>query len=88
MMLKKEQTVSHRLVRKLTALSQAVLLLFVACAASAQESNRLQDIQIQSLPGHRVELKLIMSGTAPEPLTFTIEDPARIALDLQIPHLD
>ena len=82
MMLKKEQTVSHRLVRKLTALSQAVLLLFVACAASAQESNRLQDIQIRSLPGHRVELKLIMSGTAPEPLAFTIEDPARIALDL------
>jgi len=27
-------------------------------------------------------LKLIMSGTAPEPLAFTIEDPARIALDL------
>lgn len=82
MMLKKEQTVSHRLVRKLTALSQAVLLMFVAFAASAQESNRLQDIQIQSLPGNRVELKLIMSGTAPEPLAFTIEDPARIALDL------
>ncbi|MCH7821018.1 MAG: type IV pilus secretin PilQ [Proteobacteria bacterium] len=59
-----------------------MLLLFVACAASAQESNRLQDIQIRSLPGHRVELKLIMSGTAPEPLAFTIEDPARIALDL------
>ena len=82
MMLKKEQTVSHRLVRRLTALSQAVLLMFVAFAASAQESNRLQDIQIQSLPGNRVELKLIMSGTAPEPLAFTIEDPARIALDL------
>ncbi len=82
MMLKKEQTVSHRLVRKLTALSRAVLLMFVAFAASAQESNRLQDIQIQSLPGNRVELKLIMSGTAPEPLAFTIEDPARIALDL------
>jgi type IV pilus assembly protein PilQ len=29
-----------------------------------------------------VELKLIMSGTAPEPLAFTIDDPARIALDL------
>ncbi len=82
MMLKKEQTVSHRLVRRLTALSQAVLLMFVAFSASAQESNRLQDIQIQSLPGNRVELKLIMSGTAPEPLAFTIEDPARIALDL------
>ena len=43
---------------------------------------RLQDVQVQSLPGQRVELKLIMSGTAPEPLAFTIDDPARIALDL------
>jgi len=34
------------------------------------------------LPGQRVELKLIMSDTAPEPLAFTIENPARIALDL------
>ncbi len=42
----------------------------------------MQDIQVQSLPGQRVELKLIMSGTAPEPLAFTIDDPARIALDL------
>ena len=25
---------------------------------------------------------MILSGTAPEPLAFTIEDPARIALDL------
>lgn len=67
---------------KLAALVQAALLLFWGAAASAQESNRLQDIQVQSLPGQRVELKLIMSGTAPEPLTFTIESPARIALDL------
>ena len=37
---------------------------------------------MQSLPGQRVELKLIMSDTAPEPLAFTIENPARIALDL------
>ena len=42
----------------------------------------MQDIQVQSLPGQRVELKLIMSGTAPDPLAFTIDDPARIALDL------
>ena len=50
--------------------------------ANAQEGNRLQDIQVQSLPGQRVELQLIMSETAPEPLAFTIENPARIALDL------
>lgn len=82
MMFKTKQTVGHRLVLKLTALAQVVFLLFAGATASAQEGNRLQDIQVQSLPGQRVELKLIMSGKAPEPLAFTIDDPARIALDL------
>ena len=63
---------------------QMVAAVLAVCAVSvnAQESNRLQDIQVQSLPGQRIELKLIMSGTAPDPLAFTIDDPARIALDL------
>ena len=82
MMLKNTQSVARSVVLKLTALAQVTLLLFVGSAANAQEGNRLQDIQVQSLPGDRVELKLIMSGTAPEPLAFTIDDPARIALDL------
>ncbi len=69
---------SRRWVVQLTAAA----LLLCGMNASAQEGNRLQDIQVQSLPGQRVEVKLILSGTAPEPLTFTIEDPARIALDL------
>ncbi len=73
--------------RRTTALNwvvlvQAAVLLFLGASAGAQEGNRLQDIQVQSLPGQRVELKLIMSDTAPEPLAFTIESPARIALDL------
>ncbi len=67
---------------RLAVLTQAILLLFCGAVANAQDGNRLQDIQVQSLPGQRVELKLIMSDTAPEPLTFTIENPARIALDL------
>jgi type IV pilus assembly protein PilQ len=66
----------------LTVVVQAALLLCCGLAANAQEGNRLQDIQVQSLPGERIEIKLIMSDTAPEPLAFTIEDPARIALDL------
>jgi len=82
MMFKIKQTAGHRRVLNLAVLSQALLLVFVGMTASAQESNRLQDIQIQSLPGQRVELRLIMSGTAPEPLAFTIDNPARIALDL------
>ncbi len=83
MMLKLIPTVGHRNTGiRLVVLAHAALLLFWGAAASAQEANRLQDIQIQSLPGQRVELKLIMSGPAPEPLAFTIENPARIALDL------
>jgi type IV pilus assembly protein PilQ len=82
MMLKIKQSVARSIVLKMTAVAQVALLLFVGSTANAQEGNRLQDIQVQSLPGQRVELKLIMSGTAPEPLAFTIEDPARIALDL------
>ena len=82
MMLNIKQTAGHRLVYKLVALAQVTFLLLVGSAASAQDGNRLQDIQVQSLPGQRIELKLIMSGTAPEPLAFTIDNPARIALDL------
>ena len=67
---------------RLAVVVQTLLLVVCGHTASAQEGNRLQDIQVQSLPGQRVELRLITSDTAPEPLTFTIEDPARIALDL------
>ncbi len=83
MMLKLNPTVGrHTMVLRLAALVQAALLLFLGANASAQEGNKLQDIQVQSLPGQRVELRLVMSETAPEPLSFTIENPARIALDL------
>lgn len=82
MMLKNTQSAARSIVLKLAAVAQVALLLFAGSTASAQDGNRLQDIQVQSLPGQRVELKLIMSGPAPEPLAFTIDDPARIALDL------
>ena len=75
-------TNNRRSLLRLIGLSQVTMMLLWGLTANAQQSNRLQDIQIQSLPGQRVELRLIMSGTAPEPLAFTIEDPARIALDL------
>ncbi len=67
---------------RLAALAQATVLMFVGFSANAQDGNRLQDIQVQNLPGQRVELTLVMTGSAPEPMAFTIENPARIALDL------
>ena len=83
MMLKLNPTAGrHTLVLKLAALAQAAVLLFCGATASAQDGNTLQDIQVQSLPGDGIELTLVMSETAPEPLAFTIENPARIALDL------
>jgi type IV pilus assembly protein PilQ len=51
-------------------------------AVQAQDTLRLEGIDVQSLPGQQVELRLRLSGTAPEPMTFTIDDPARISLDL------
>ena len=88
MMLKIERTAGRRLAT-LAALAQAALLLFWGAAASAQEGNRLQDIQVQSLPGDRIELKLIMSDPAPEPLDFTIDNPATTLSSTEIgvePH--
>ncbi len=81
MMLKSIRTAKHRFAT-LAAVAQAAMLLFWGASASAQDGNALQDIQVQSLPGDRVELRLVMSGAAPEPLAFTIDNPARIALDL------
>jgi type IV pilus assembly protein PilQ len=46
-------------------------------------ANSLEDIEVRALPGNQIELRLVLSGAAPEPLTFTIDEPARIALDLR-----
>ncbi len=51
-------------------------------AARAQDTLRLESIDVQSLPGQQVELRLRLNGAAPEPMSFTIDDPARISLDL------
>ena len=50
--------------------------------AQAQSSNRLEDVRANVLPGNKVELTLRLSDTAPQPLAFTVDNPARIALDL------
>src|SRR6056297_253853 len=57
-------------------------LLWWSGAASAQQGLQLTDLDVSTLPGERVVLVLTTSGPAPEPLAFTIEDPARISLDL------
>ncbi|MCH8499334.1 MAG: type IV pilus secretin PilQ [Marinobacter sp.] len=43
----------------------------------------LTDVSFASLPGDRTEVTLSFDGAAPEPTGYTIERPARIAIDLQ-----
>jgi type IV pilus assembly protein PilQ len=49
--------------------------------AQGAEPLKLQTIDVLT-SGQQVQLKLHLSGPAPEPLPFTIDKPARIALDL------
>src|SRR5687768_15940993 len=50
--------------------------------AMAEVTNRLEGIQTQVLAGNKIELTLRLADTAPTPLLFTVDNPARIALDL------
>ena len=60
----------------------ALPLLGCSAMAHAQSGLQLTDLQVSTLPGNRIVLVMTTSGPAPEPLSFTIEDPARISLDL------
>lgn len=69
-------------------LLSALLLPALAAAQSGADAgaNTLQNISYSALPGDRVQVTLTMSGPAPQPLSFVIDNPARIALDLPATH--
>ncbi len=50
-------------------------------AAEAEPITTLQDISVTTLSGNRVQFKLRMDSTPPPPISFTIDNPARIVLD-------
>jgi type IV pilus assembly protein PilQ len=67
----------------LASIASAFALVLSSFTAGAQDAAvRLEAIDVQPLPGQQVQLRLRMSGNAPEPMSFTIDDPARISLDL------
>ncbi len=74
-----------------TLLSRAAFALWTILVASAgglpearaqDATNKLEAVDVQTLPGQQLQLTLRLSGPAPEPLSFTIDNPARISLDL------
>jgi type IV pilus assembly protein PilQ len=50
--------------------------------ALAADEPALQAIDVQPLPGQQLQLTMRLSSPAPQPLVFTIDNPARISLDL------
>ncbi|MCL4792088.1 MAG: type IV pilus secretin PilQ family protein, partial [Gammaproteobacteria bacterium] len=76
-------TASRVLAAWIGALAIALTGMSTALAQAALAENQLKDIQVQALSGDRIELRLLTSGAASEPLAFTIDNPARISLDLQ-----
>ncbi len=55
--------------------------LFFLLVSSTAFANSLKNISFNALPGERVEIQLSMTEAAALPNTFTIDQPARIALD-------
>ena len=42
----------------------------------------MEEIEFSSLPGDKTEIRMVFDSMPPEPTGYTIEQPARIALDL------
>ena len=64
------------------SLSRLSVALMAALLSPAVLAANLQDLSVASLPGDRVELKLSFDEPVTAPRGYTIEQPARIALDL------
>ncbi len=63
----------------------ALVALAAGCAwqgALAQAVTRLEKVELQPRPGEQLEVRLVLDGPAPQPLAFTIDNPARLAVDL------
>jgi len=66
-------------------MAASALIWTASLAVSAQanaQANRLERVEASSLPGDQVEVRLQMSDAAPQPLAFTVDNPARISFDL------
>ncbi len=80
---------AHLLKRQMTLnvflFATALALLTLNCAARAADApqlNALEKIDFAGLPGNQVQITMEFRGSAANPASFTIDNPARIAFDL------
>ncbi len=66
------------------ALGGALALAVMAWSqpALAQSAVRLTAVEVQPMQGSTLQIRLRTDGVAPQPLTFTIDQPARLSVDL------
>ena len=60
----------------------AGMLALAAQTAWSQAASRLEKVELHPQSGDQVEVRLVLDGPAPAPVTFTIDNPARLAVDL------
>ena len=75
------RSVENKLLKNLKLLSWPVVLM--ALVSNVAWAAKLTGIETAALPGDAIELKLKFDSPPPAPAGYTIESPARIALDLQ-----
>src|SRR6186713_263972 len=74
---------THRIMSALARLfAVSVLGALAGSPALAADPTKLQAIDVQPLAGQQLQLTMRLSGPAAEPLSFTIDNPARISFDL------
>ena len=67
---------------RLLAGALAILAVAWSQLASAQGSARLTAVEVLPMQGNTLQVRLRTDGPAPQPLTFTIDRPARLSVDL------
>jgi type IV pilus assembly protein PilQ len=79
----KKLTAHHLVATAFAWLAAALVGLATAPQVHAQAAaNKLEAIDVTPLPGQQIQLTMKLSGPAAEPLSFTIDNPARISFDL------
>jgi type IV pilus assembly protein PilQ len=73
---------SRRLFRHAAFVALAGAFVLVADGAFAQTATRLTKVELQPQAGEQIQVKLVLDGPAPQPVAFTIDNPARLAVDL------
>ncbi|HIE88214.1 MAG TPA: AMIN domain-containing protein, partial [Gammaproteobacteria bacterium] len=67
---------------KPSQITRSLLAILLVVFSSTVFGVTMENIEFSSLPGDKTEIRMTFDGTPPSPTGYTIEQPARIALDL------